>query len=64
MMAAKFLQSLLITALLASVNCHAAEQEPIVIALEEGKMIAYFNLGKSRCVLKNDQIRCMTINIK
>jgi len=64
MTAAKFLKSLLITALLASVNSHAAEQEPIVIALEEGKMIAYFNLGKFRCVLKNDQIRCMTINIK
>ena len=60
----KLLNSLLISALLASVSAHAAEQQPIVIALEEGKQIASFNVGESRCVLKNDQIRCAPINIK
>ena len=60
----KLLNSLLISALLASVSAYAAEQQPIVIALEEGKQIASFNVGDSRCVLKNDQIRCAPINIK
>ncbi len=60
----KLLKSLLIGALLASVTAHAAEQQPIVIAMEEGKQIASFNVGDSRCVLKNDQIRCVPINIK
>jgi hypothetical protein len=60
----KLLNSLLISALLASVSARAAEQQPIVIALEEGKQIASFNVGDSRCVLKNDQIRCAPINIK
>ena len=40
------------------------EQQPIVIALEEGKQIASFNMGSSRCVLKNAQIRCVPVNIK
>ena len=57
----KLLNSLLISALLASVSAHAAEQQPIVIALEEGKQIASFNVGDSRCVLKNDQIRCTPV---
>ena len=60
----KLLKSLLITALLSSATAHAAEQRPIVIALEEGKQIASFNMGKSRCALKNDQIRCLPVNIK
>ena len=60
----KLLKSLLIAALLASVTAHAAEQQPIAIALEEGKQIASFNIGDSRCVLKNDQIRCGPVNIK
>ena len=60
----KLLKSLLISALLASVTAQAAEQQPIVIAMEEGKQIASFNVGDSRCVLKNDQIRCAPINIK
>ena len=60
----KLLKSLLIAALLASAAAHAAEQQPIVIALEAGKQIASFNIGDSRCVLKNDQIRCVPVNIK
>jgi hypothetical protein len=59
----KLLSTLLISALLASVTAHA-EQQPIVIALEEGKQIASFNVGDSRCVLKNDKIRCAPVNIK
>ena len=60
----KLLKSLLITALLASATAHATEQQPIVVALEEGKQIASFNMGSSRCVLKNDQVRCVPVNIK
>ena len=59
----KLLKSLLITALLASVTSRA-EQQPIVIAIEEGKQIASFKIGDSRCVLKDDQIRCFIVNIK
>ena len=60
----KLLKSLLIAALLTSITAHAAEQQPIVIALEEGKQIASFSVGDSRCVLKNDQIRCVPVRIK
>ena len=60
----KLLESLLIAALLTSATARAAEQQPIVIALEEGKQIASFNMGTSRCVLKNDQVRCVPVNIK
>jgi hypothetical protein len=52
------LKSLLISALLASVTAHAAEQPPIVIAMEEGKQIAAFKVGDFSCVLKENQIRC------
>ena len=55
------LKSLLITALLASVTSRA-EQQPIVIALEEGKQVASFKVGDSSCVLKDDQIRCTPAN--
>ena len=61
---AKLVKSVLITALLISATAHAAEQQPIVVVLEEGKQIASFNMGRSRCVLKNDQIRCVPVNIK
>jgi hypothetical protein len=64
MTTAKLLKSLPSAALLASIAAHAAEQQPIVIALEEGKQIASFSVGDSRCVLKNDQIRCVPVNIK
>jgi serine/threonine protein phosphatase PrpC len=60
----KLLNSLLITGLLASMTSHAAEQQPIMIAMEEGKQIASFNVGDSRCVLKNDQISRVPVNIK
>ena len=34
-----------------------ADETPIQIAMEEGKAVAQFKMGDSRCVLKNDQIR-------
>jgi len=61
MNATKILKSLLIAALLASAAAHAADST-IVIALEEGKQVASFQLGDSSCVLKNDQIRCAPVN--
>ena len=53
----KILKSLLITALLSSAVAHAADQ-PLVIALEEGKQVASFKVGDFDCVLKDAQIRC------
>jgi len=64
MNATKLLKSLLIAALLSSAVAHAADDQTIVIAMEEGKQIASFSVGASRCVLKNDQIRCVPVNIK
>jgi hypothetical protein len=63
-MTTKLLKSLLIAALLASAAAHATEQQPIVIAEQEGEQIATFNVGDSHCVLKNDQIRCKPANRK
>ena len=57
----RILQSLLIAALLSSGAAHAAESN-IVIALESGKQVARFQLADSRCVLKDDQIRCTPVN--
>jgi serine/threonine protein phosphatase PrpC len=51
----------LIAALFASATARAAEQT-IVIAMEQGKQVASFNIGDSRCVLKDDQIRCAAIS--
>ena len=64
MNATKILKSLLIAALLSSAAAHAADDQTIVIAMEEGKQIASFSVGDSRCVLKNDQIRCVPVKIK
>jgi len=54
-------KSLLIAALLACTAVHATEQ-PIVVALEQGKPVASFMLGDSSCVLKDDRIRCTPAN--
>ena len=55
----KLLKSLLISALLASVTAQAAEQQPIVIAMEEGKQIVSFKIGDSHCVLKDESAATM-----
>ena len=63
-MTTKILKSLLIAALLSSAAGHAAEQQPIVVAQQEGEQTATFNVGDSHCVLKNDQIRCAPASSK
>ena len=35
-----------------------ADEDRIVIAIEDGKQIASFKVGDSNCVLKDGQIRC------
>ena len=57
MITTKILKSLLIAALVSSSVAHAADQ-PIVIALEDGKQVASFKVGDFNCVLKDAQIRC------
>jgi serine/threonine protein phosphatase PrpC len=57
MNATRLFQPLLIAALLGSLTAHAA-QSTIAIALEDGKQVATFKVGDSRCILKDDQIRC------
>lgn len=47
----------LIVALLVSLNAYTSEV-PIQVGIEDGKTVAHFKVGDSRCVLVNDQIRC------
>jgi len=61
-MTTKILTNLLIAALLAGSAAAYADETPIQIAMEEGKAVAQFQVGDSRCVLKDDQIRCMPVN--
>ena len=56
----KILKSLLIATLLASATAYA-DQAPIQVAMEDGKTIAQFKVGDSRCVLVDDQIHCTVI---
>ena len=53
----KLLTSLLLAALLASASAGAADNTILVVA-EDGKPVAQFKIGDSRCLLKDDQIRC------
>ena len=57
MNATRHLKALLIAALLCSATAHAADST-IAIALEDGRQVATFKVGDSRCVLKDDQVRC------
>ena len=57
------LKSLLIAALLVSASTYAADQSPILVAMEDGKTIAQFKIGDSNCTLVDGQIRC-TLNGK
>ena len=36
----------------------------LLIRMGQGRQIASFNVGDSRCVLRNDQIRCAPAKIK
>jgi hypothetical protein len=58
--AAKLLNSLLIAALLFGASAHAADDN-ILVAMEEGKQVAQFKIGDSRCVLKDHLIRCTPV---
>ena len=55
------LKSLWIAALLACAPAVAADNV-IQVSNEQGKPMAQFNLGDSRCVLQNDQIRCTPLS--
>jgi len=57
-MTTKTLTHLIIAALLAGSAAAYAQETPIQIAMEEGRTVAQFKVGDSRCVLKNDEIRC------
>ena len=62
MTTANLLKSLLIAALLASGAAHAADSSSnIQVAMEDGKTVAQFKVGDSRCVLIDDQVRCTPI---
>ena len=60
-MTTKTLTKLLIAALLAGSVAGYAAETPIQVAMEDGKPTAQFNVGDSRCVLQNDQIRCTPV---
>jgi len=55
------LRSLLIVALLASGTTRGADSA-IRVSNEQGKPVAQFKVGDSRCVLKDDQVRCAPIS--
>jgi hypothetical protein len=60
-MTTKTLTHLLIAALLAGSAAAYADETPIQMAMEDGKTMAQFKVGDSRCVLQNDQIRCTPV---
>lgn len=60
-MTTKTFAKLMIAALLAGSAAAYADETPIQIAMEDGKTTAQFKMGDSRCVLKNDQIRCTPV---
>ena len=57
---ARTLKCLLIAALVACASSYAAET-PIQVAMEDGKTVAQFKVGDSRCSLIDDQVRCTPI---
>jgi len=61
-MTTKTLSKLIIAALLAGSAAAYADEAPIQVAMEDGKPTAQFKMGDSRCVLKNDQIRCTPVS--
>jgi hypothetical protein len=59
-MSTRILHSLAIAALLAYGIAHA--ENTIQVVNEHGTSVAQFKIGDSRCVLKDDQIRCTPVN--
>ena len=60
-MTTKTLTNLLIAALLAGSAAAYADPTSIQIAMENGKPTAQFKVGDSRCVLRDDEIRCVPL---
>ncbi|HTS53103.1 MAG TPA: hypothetical protein VMH26_07505 [Burkholderiales bacterium] len=58
MMSTKTLTKLLSAALLAGCAAAHACESPIRVAIENGKTVAQFKVGDSRCSLVDDRIRC------
>jgi hypothetical protein len=50
-----------IAAVLAGSATAYADETPIQMAMEDGKTVAQFKVGDSRCVLQNDLIRCTPV---
>lgn len=61
-MTTKTLTKLLIAALLAGSTAAYADQAPIQIAQEDGKQTVQFKVGDSRCVLRDDEVRCVPLS--
>lgn len=61
-MKTKSLSQLLIATLLIGASAAYADETPIRIAMEDGKTVAQFKVGDSRCELKNDVIRCAPVS--
>jgi hypothetical protein len=55
------LKGVLVAALLASGVAHGGDNA-IRVSDEAGQRIARFTVGDSRCVLKDDQIRCTPVS--
>ncbi len=55
------LRDVAIVALLAASCAASAQETPIQVAMEDGKTTAQFNIGDSRCLLVEDQIRCTPV---
>jgi len=60
-MTTKTLFNLLTAALLAGSAAAYADEGPIQVAMQVGKAVAAFKIGDSRCVLKDDLIRCVPV---
>jgi serine/threonine protein phosphatase PrpC len=60
-MNAKTLTQILLAIVLAGSAAAYAVERPILVAIEGGKSVALFNIGDSRCVLVDDQIRCTRV---
>jgi len=61
-MTTKTLILLLSAAVVAGAAAAYASESPIQIVLEEGKTVAQFKIGDTRCVLIDNQIRCTPAN--
>ena len=56
------LRDVTIAALLTgSCAAYGAQETPIQVAMEDGKTTAQFNVGDSRCLLVDDEIRCTPV---